>query len=99
MSSERMVPRTTRAFNCDSCGELFEGESPAAARINVRVGDDFAVPRHLREESRSAGDRVRELVGDGPAGQNLLVELCLACTRELVPEPPEGADDPVEEPD
>jgi len=78
----------TRAFKCDSCGELFEGESPAVARLNVRAGDEFAVPDHLREDAeRSVGDRVRQLAGDDTAGENLFMELCLGCARDLIPEP------------
>ncbi len=81
----------TRAFKCDSCGDLFEGESPAVARLDVRAGDDFAVPDDLRDDqNRSVGDRVRELAGED-TGQSLLMELCLDCARDLIPTPDPAA--------
>lgn len=82
----------TRAFKCDSCGDLFEGESPAVARLNVRAGEEFGVPDHLRVEGEtSVSDRVRRLAGDGGEGEDLYMELCLGCARDLIPEPESGS--------
>jgi hypothetical protein len=90
----------TRAFKCDSCGELFEGESPAVARLNVRVDGEFPVADGLRaDEDRSVSERVRKLAGDGNRGEDLFMELCLGCARELIPEPePESEPDPEPDP-